>query len=103
MGSCQQAGKYPCLGFGCQGVRLSPPATVRGMRATVVELARTVRADLRPEVDQLIRYGLEWVDGFGVEVHVRVARPRVAWVLVVPAARRHRGCRLTRTGGHDWL
>jgi hypothetical protein len=73
------------------------------MRATVVELARTVRADLRPEVDQLIRYGLEWVDGFGVEVHVRVARPRVAWVLVVPAARRHRGCRLTRTGGHDWL
>jgi hypothetical protein len=69
----------------------------------MVEMARTVRADLRPEVDRLIRYGLERVAGLGVEVHVRVARPRVAWVLVAPTARRHRGCRLTRTAEHDWL
>jgi hypothetical protein len=77
------------------------------MDRVTVELAGTVRADLRPEVERLIRYGLERVAGLGVEVHVRVARPRVAWVLIAPAGGArgsgHRGCRLTRTAGQEWL
>jgi hypothetical protein len=74
--------------------------------ATVVEIASTVRPDLRADVDRLIRFGFEEVEPLGVEVHVRVGRPRVVWVLVTPpdgAKARHRGCRLTASTGSDWL
>ena len=69
----------------------------------VVEIASTIRAELRAEVEALIRFGLEPVAGSGIEVHVKAGRPRVVWVLVAPPGRRHRGCTLVSLREHDWL
>jgi hypothetical protein len=78
---------------------------IAAMHTTVVEIAGTIRADLRAEVELLIRFGLGRVadEVGGVEVHVKAGRPRLVWVLVAPPGTRHRGCKLASVAEHDWL